>query len=502
MKLDFWNNPLVVHAFESPRGRRRVVRTIVQTPVLLVALYWVVQYLTGLAGGAVTPRQALVALLGFEFVAGSIGSLAATASALRNDVRQGTLESLRLTTLTPRELLLGKMLAEPAVGYLAVLSSLPVAALLGVAAGVPLWLVLVAYLNIGTAMIAGGAFGLFQALQARSSKPGSNPAAALLALVSILGVYGLGGGFIGLVQSELWRQSLSLFGAPVPYLVLFPVGFLGLAVLAFRAAERRLTHGPLPPLDKAAAYFVLLVVDVVATGVLFEFNPVAGPSPRQRVGLFALVQVLMTLVLLPAITPGAPALESWVWRYRGRTSRVRDLWLRDRSPNGLSVLTFAVVGLVALFGLLLLPMALHEGPAAALSAWPTVAGAAVVLTAFTFGAGNLIQWIALRVRSGGSGFGVLMAIFLALVPVLAVVYPVLVGMRPNPNWYAAPSPAYHVVMWLGGDPTTAGEVASVALLYLVVGLWSLADLHRRLRLFTAKVDGTLKDMGCAPTPAG
>jgi len=39
MKIDFWNNPLVIHAFESSAGRRKLWSIVLGQPLLLLGLY-------------------------------------------------------------------------------------------------------------------------------------------------------------------------------------------------------------------------------------------------------------------------------------------------------------------------------------------------------------------------------------------------------------------------------------------------------------------------------
>src|SRR5262249_20706332 len=143
-------------------------------PLGLLGLYAV---LVQLGARELTGEICLAALLGIELVGGMIGALIVTAAAVHSDVKQRTLESLKLSSLTPVQLVLGKLLGEPAAIYLSVWATMPLAAVCGVAAGFPLGWVLLAYLNISALVLLAGCLGLMQPLESRSERPGAVSAA-------------------------------------------------------------------------------------------------------------------------------------------------------------------------------------------------------------------------------------------------------------------------------------------------------------------------------------
>src|SRR5207245_4042120 len=102
-----------------------------------------------------------------------------------------------------------------------------------------------------------------------------------------------------------------------------------------------------PPFAKATAYLTLLVFDYLAGAVLFEpagFGLAIGP----RAAAFWLGHLFVSLMLINNVTPWRESLQSWIWRLRGPSPRLLDLWLGARSENGLALLTFCLLGLVGL----------------------------------------------------------------------------------------------------------------------------------------------------------
>src|SRR5439155_17013749 len=115
-----------------------------------------------------------------------------------------------------------------------------------------------------------------------------------------------------------------------------------------------------PSLSKMLSYLTLLAVDVMTAAVLLEPTPF-GLAIEPRVTAFCLVHLLAGLLLMNCVTPWRASLESWVWRFRGRTPLLWDWWLGERSENGLVLITFSALGISCLVLLVLLPAGLQEG---------------------------------------------------------------------------------------------------------------------------------------------
>src|SRR5262249_43205225 len=128
----------------------------------------------------------------------------------------------------------------------------------------------------------------------------------------------------------------------------------------FHSMERHLRCPMNPPFSKLMVYAALVAADVVTAGIVFNLGAWdLAPGPRSAA--FCLVHLVVTVLLLLESTPDKDALHSWVWRFRGRSSAVREALSGDRSPVGLMLLTSGMIGVLNLVLLVLLPAGSQQG---------------------------------------------------------------------------------------------------------------------------------------------
>jgi hypothetical protein len=493
MTFAFWNNPLVVHAFESPSSRNKLWTAVLGYPIGVIGLYWLAEWATG----QVTPQMFLVGLIGWQLVAGFIGAFAATHGAIRTDVRQGTMESLRLTSLTPAQLLLGKMLAEPAVLYLGMLATLPLAAFFGVLGGLPLGWVLLAYVNMGALMVLAGTMGLAQPFESTSGKPAStSPTAVLVVLIAIVSLEGGIGGYAALIHTGAWRSNVEIFGVPVPVPVFVPLLCLGLACVCFRCAVRRQTDRLSPQVGKPTAYALLAVSDVLTAGFLASVPP-AFMGLTRRLAIFWLVHMCVSLALVLGLTANRETISSWVWRFRGQRRWFRDMLVGDRSSNHLAIVALAALGVISALVLVVGPVLLEDGAKAVRQAWPLILTNVTSIVVLTLAFGCLVQsfWLS---KTQGPWAVFLLSLMLVLGPYGLVYYPLLVRIPSNPEWIAAASPAFHVARWLQELPTADFEIGLFLAPYVLLLAYTWLRFRVRLRRMEAGVAQKLRQMGYTP----
>jgi hypothetical protein len=290
--------------------------------------------------------------------------------------------------------------------------------------------------------------------------------------------------FVGEVQGDPWLYGLAFFGWEIPFLVVTPVAQLLIAFLCFHVMLRQLVSPLRPPLSRALAYGLLVLLDLLTAGLLADSGPQAL-SLATRATVFWLLHLCFSLVLVLAVTPWREILISWVWRFRGQRFWLLDLWLGDRSQNILVLLTFAVLGLVNLALLVLLPAARTDGAeafatVATVLIWTTVTTPVMLVT---YGAWH--QWVIyLAGRSG--------ATLAMLVIVAAVAAPHLAGHYYDLEWLMSLSPSFHFGNWLTASPSRPVPMLAIHGLALIL-VWSL--LRRRLRRMGEIVDQKLRWMG-------
>ena|GEM_PF-5094524 len=502
MKLDFWNNPLVVSSFRV-RYRRGGIFNI--TTIYLMAL---------VVGGIVLfhyrdriswpwPRIYLLSLMGVQFFISAIVAASSTAASIRSEVANRTLDFQRICALSPQQILLGKLLGEPSLAYLLAIATVPLAAwcwILGVA-GVSLLVLVLLYVNLATTTIFVGSLGLLHPLELATGKSGTASAAnagwGVLAVVfgiqllassrwllgtpwsaAIVGLITPVAPLYGIFEGDPWHFGLSFFGYEIPFLLVTPLSQLVLAWLCFHVMVRRLINPLNPPFSKASAYFTLLVFDLLVGAVLFEpagFGLTVGP----RAAAFFLAHLFMSLAMVNNVTPWRESLHSWIWRLRGPSARLLDLWLGARSENWLALITFCLIGILGLIAFVLVPVGMQQGFATVQTFKPVlvrVTGASILLL---LALGSLYQWC---VAVGGrSGRGV----FISLAMILMVPAH-LVGYYWQIPLLEAVSPSAQFPRWLSG-----GAPLNLAPLLITYGA-VLAITWTLLRRYISRADAVVK----------
>jgi hypothetical protein len=518
MSLAFWNNPLVVSAFRVKYRRGTPFRTAALYLMALAMGGEMLHYYRRYLGGSF-PRNYYLALMGLQFVVSLFIALSTTSASVRAEVSQRTLDFQRLASLSPRQILLGKLLGQPAMAYLLSIAAFPLVFLCYLWGGVDFWVMLLLYVNLASTTLMFGAMGLLQRLEPPAGKSGSTSigpqwivaffivvflnlvpmliaggstvlgvplAAALLGLPTPVPAFG------GIVAGDPWRFGLSFFDLQIPFILITPLAQLGIAFLCFQSMVRQLVNPLNPPFSKQLAYVTLTIVDVIVAGVLFDSGPwsiALGP----RCAAFCLIHLLASGWMMAATTPWRETLHSWVWRYRGRRPLLADCWLGDRTENGLALLTFCAIGVASYVVLVVVPAPWQAGvgqwPQARLVAVPAL-GAMVVLTlAF----GTILQWLVFLAGRGGSPL-------LVTVLALPIAAPHVAGYYYQLPWLEAFSPSAHFGRWLF-DPDRPLNVLPLLLTYAGVLVLVRLSLRRRMHHLEKAVDRKLEQMGVGAVTA-
>jgi hypothetical protein len=513
MQLDFWNNPLVVSAFRVQYRRGGLFSITVVYLLIWATVGAVLEYYRAYVGSD-WARIYFLVLIGFQFVLSGLIAMNATNASIRNEVTRHTLDFQRITALSPAEILVGKLLGEPALAYLLAMVTFPLGLwcwLMG-ARGVTFEVLVLAYVLLATGTLLCGALGLLHRLEpptGRQTGAGAGLgviAVFLLGAVNMLRFVGPGfatsgtwpAPFAGLLtplplivglgkDQDAWAFELSLFGYEIPYILLAPLAQLLVAYLCFHVMERRMVNPANPPYSKRLAYVTLTLVDVLLAAMLYTTGP-TGHGFGQRAAAFCVSHLLLGIWLVTGVTPWRETLLSWVWRFRGRQPRLVDWWLGDRSENSLVLLTFAAIGLLVFVLLVVLPEASANGWGTGALDRDVLVPAAAVTTVLLLSLGMLYQWFVFIAGRFGKTAFVLLLMLVDLVPHI-------VGSSYNLPWVLALSPSAHAVRWL--EPSIGQPLAPLSLLALygtalVAAWWSL---RRRLDRLESAVDHKLRQMG-------
>lgn len=510
MKLDFWNNPLIVSSLRVKYRRGGLFNLTSIYLMVLVAGGVVLQYYNDRIGGP-WPRNYLLGLLGIQYLLSIIIASSATSASLRSEVMNRTLDFQRIATLSPRRILLGKLLGEPAHAYLLAISTIPFAFycwLLGVV-GLSLDVLVLLYINLGTMTLLFGCAGMLQKLEIApgATKPGGAGGGAWLFFISltfmpqalvnapaildtpwkgaILGLLTPAVSFLGIAKGNPYDYCLLFYGLRIPYLIVTPLAQLGVAWLCFHIMVRRLVNPQNPAMSRRAAYMIIAVFGILTGGVFLEPPPL-GLALEERCGAFFLVYLLVSFWLIDGVTPWRESLQSWVWRFRKSTPRFVDLLLGERSENVVVLGVLTLAGTALLLLCVLLPFALQSGVAAIQASRLPILTMCAVTSLLLLSLGTVYQWFVFIGGRNGKG------IFLSLVLILTVPFHI-VGYYYQIQFMYAIAPSAHFVHWLRG----MGYLTPVPLLILYSLLFVLAriSLTRRLHGLEAVVDRKLETMG-------
>ncbi len=483
MQLDFWNNPIVVSAFRV-KYRRGGFSTGLGAYLLVLAAAGVgLQYYQDKLR---VPWHHIYypLLMGVQFFVSGLIAATATASSVRSEVINRTLDFQRIAALSPRQIILGKLLGEPAMAYLLAIGTIPLALWCYLSGGVAFEVMVGMYVNLATTTLLCGAAGLI----CRLERPVNQVAGAFMSVFAMASPIPL---FVALAQRRPWDFGPELFGIKFPLLLLMPPVQLLVAILCFQVMVRQLINPLNTLVGKGMAYGILAAIDVLTSALIFDWGPFAL-SLGQRAAWFCLVHLLVSLGLTMVMTPWRETIYSWVWRFRGRPPRLWDLWVGDRSENGLALLTFCGIGMFNLWLLVLLPGIRIDGPNELNQAIPIVLPAVAMMVLLTLTFGTIHQWLVLV---GGRAVNP----FLIILVIIATVGPPLLGLDPRLEKLTPLSPGTHFVYWTGG-PKPAFNSAPLLGGYCLILFLTWLALRRRLRLIEKWIAHKLRQMG-VPQPA-
>lgn len=311
------------------------------------------QWLLGLQGGLLT-----------------LWSLLACAQSVTAERDRKTWDFQRTTSLTPAELLIGKLLGEPVLVYFGTLCALPVALVAGLAGGLSFSTLAAAYVSIlATALFLGlGGLWLSTLLETRSRGIG---------LIGALAFYGMITGTFGLARS--WFPGLAalspltalhtvlgmnfdgrnvtptLFGHEIPWLVmtLLLCGSFGAWFVLMLVRNLKRDYDEIRPLSRWEAVGCAAFLNFVfyALLVLEQRNLSAAEFISFMV---ALNGVILFVVGLATLTPHE-RLKVW---WRGRAAGTMSMFSEDGLPWPWLALSAIVAYALMVWGMLAWRMSL------------------------------------------------------------------------------------------------------------------------------------------------
>jgi hypothetical protein len=513
LHLDFWNNPLVVTAM---RLKYRRGSPGMRAAVWVAVLLGVGALLNHLSqnGAFRFPTAYLVAILSIQGLVSAAMAVVATSNSMNSEVNNRTLDFQRIVTLSPREILLGKMIGEPAQSYFWMIASMPLAAVcwgLGAASGATiLWF----YVNILTFTLMWAAIGLIHTLQppvqvmGRQRSGGGVGMVLLFAVVPQLMIHGVRlldkpgagdllqlvtplGSLIHLWRDDPWQSQVAFWGLHVPSLVAAPVVQLTIAAWIVAAMTRRLKNLLNPIVSKSTAYASVAVIDLVFAGLCYSWW-LAGYDATQLVYGYCLAHVVLCFLMMFFVVPRSPALVAWLWRRDGSRSAIKQALADDRTDVSAAAAVFALIGIAVLLAALVTPIqAAAGGPRLPVES-ERLAEAAGAMAAVVVAMGVIHQLCVAAAPKGGAPVYVLFAVLVNGFPPIMEQVLVAAGQEPaNPDMLPSLSPAAMFVMnmtsvarrQISALPVIAAYAALAAVGYVILRRWlsrEAATVRRKL----------------------
>jgi hypothetical protein len=303
-------------------------------------------------------------LLGLQAALLSLWSLFACAQSVSGERDRKTWDFQRTTSLTPAELLVGKLLGEPILVYFGALCTLPVAFFSGLAGGLSFGSLLSAYVSLLVTALFLGLGGLWLSTLLDSRSRGIGMIAALALYGFIVGTFGfaeswfpgLAGfspltGFRTIFGSSFAPHSVTptLFGIEIPWLLmtLLLCGFFGAWLVLMLVRNLKRDYDDIRPLSRWQAVGCAAFLNFVFYAL---FSSRGRPLRSTELATFMVCVngVILFAMGLATLTPHE-RLKVW---WRGRAAGTMSVFSEDGLPWPWLALSALVAYALMVWGLL------------------------------------------------------------------------------------------------------------------------------------------------------
>ncbi len=295
-------------------------------------------------------------------VMGTVLILAVTAASqgMVQEVVSGTLEFQRLTTLTVRQIVLGKAVGEPIVAYLVIFATFPILVITTLLGGYPLRYKLMAVLlSLTTTFCMACMATIIPVRSVEKSGKGWSPVAGLLfgfgwfllPVVVAAQADGMIGFLVGLVLPlpfvvELWlgdlfSRSIALFGS-VQVIIDFvtPFAQVLLGLLAATMAARLLRQDERPPIHRVVGYLIAVVLSIAYAALV---RSPGIPTTLESSCVYPLGLSAMVLIVFLLSVPDRDGYKRWIWRDSEKETSILRYLYADRSPGWMALTVYAFI---------------------------------------------------------------------------------------------------------------------------------------------------------------
>jgi len=340
IRLDYLDHPLVIKSLRVKYRGGRLAMLAGCYVLLLLAGLMIMQRFSLDVGGPMWIRNYFIGMISLQMLISAVIAMSATASSMQSKVTSRTLDLQRIAGLSPAQIILGKAFGEPTSAYLFSLVTIPIAAICCTIGGVNIFIAVLMYLTLATTTFMMACLGLLNHLDSAKKSDGASRGMLVVVLVPVLiaqtsmaGTTGFHRGItaaIGLltpapaIQAMIvpnnptgwnaWSAGLPFFDTQVPFLILTSLVQLTVSACVISTMARRLAAVTQTSLSKVMTYSLLIVDDVLWTGLYFDTIQTGADLTANAI-LFAAVHSVFVLILSMLATPDRESYLSWIWRF-------------------------------------------------------------------------------------------------------------------------------------------------------------------------------------------
>lgn len=265
-----------------------------------------------------------------------LGSVYMLVADLVQEEKRGTLNFIRLSPQSARQIFIGKILGVPILVYLAAAAILPLHLFVGITAGGSLPLLASWYVSIGSLWFLLSSAAVLYVLLGGIQAILTVIAIAYPLCLPLLAINTLTSATIDRAE---WLSRIgdngSWFGLPVfGNAILFDTFGVGCCLVAsywiWQALERRYLNPTATTIGKSQSYFINLCFQIWIAGFALPLIPKFRSYNDGALMGLAVMDFMTLLLLIPLLLPSKQALQDWSRHRRERvTDRHRQFWQRE-----------------------------------------------------------------------------------------------------------------------------------------------------------------------------
>ncbi len=266
-----------------------------------------------------------------------LGSVYMLVADLVQEEKRGTLNFIRLSPQSARQIFIGKILGVPIFVYVVAAAMLPLHLFVGITAGGSLPLLASWYVAIGSLWFLLSSAAVLYVLLGGIQAILTVIAIAYPICLPLMAINALTSATIDRAEwlSRKISDYLSWFGLPVfGNAILFDTFGVGCCLVAsywiWQALERRYLNPTATTIGKSQSYLINLCLQIWIAGFALPLIPKFSFYHDPAIVGLAVMDFMTLLLLIPLLLPSKQALQDWSRHRRERvTDRNRQFWQRE-----------------------------------------------------------------------------------------------------------------------------------------------------------------------------